>query len=103
MPETIAQILSRLTDSELIELLPYIRDEEGEKVNLLQLRRILREITEPDPIPLTVIEHDYGTEYKCGSCQMLIAFRPKNIKPFSDEYKRLKQYCSCCGQAVKWE
>ena len=35
--------LERLNDSELIEMLEYIRDENGEKVNLYQLRRYLRE------------------------------------------------------------
>lgn len=35
--------LERLPDDELIELLPYIRDEEGERMNLMQLRRYLRE------------------------------------------------------------
>ena len=34
--------LERMRDEELIELLPYIRDEEGQRVNLLQLRRYLR-------------------------------------------------------------
>jgi len=36
-------VLERLRDDELIELLPYIRDEEGERMNLMQLRRYLRE------------------------------------------------------------
>lgn len=42
-PETIAQIMARLTDAELIEMLPYIRDENGEKVSLVELKHILRE------------------------------------------------------------
>ena len=46
--ETIAENLARCTDQELIECLPYIRDEEGEKVNLLQLKRYLREATKHD-------------------------------------------------------
>ena len=46
--ETIGEVISRLTDSELIDLLPYIRDENGEKVNLLQLKRYLREATKHD-------------------------------------------------------
>ena len=45
---TIAENLARCTDQELIETLPYIRDENGEKVNLLQLRRILREKVKKD-------------------------------------------------------
>ena len=43
MAETIAQIMSRLTDRELIEMLPYIRDENGEKVSLVELKHFLRE------------------------------------------------------------
>lgn len=37
------QALERLSDKELVEMLKYIRDENGERVNLLQLRRYLRE------------------------------------------------------------
>ncbi len=43
MTETIAEIMIRLSDLELIEMLPYIRDENGEKVSLVELRHILRE------------------------------------------------------------
>ena len=46
--ETIAETLARCTDQELIECLPYIRGEDGEKMNLLQLRRYLREATKHD-------------------------------------------------------
>ena len=46
--ETIAEAMSRCTDEELIELLPYIRDENHEKVNLLQLKRFLREKAKKD-------------------------------------------------------
>ena len=35
------EALDRMSDTELIEMLPYIRDEEGQKVNLFQLRRYL--------------------------------------------------------------
>lgn len=35
--------LERLPDEELIPVLKYIRDENGDLVNLLQLRRYLRE------------------------------------------------------------
>ena len=35
--------LERMSDEELIGMLPYIRDEEGYKVNIFQLRRYLRE------------------------------------------------------------
>ena len=40
--------LDRLNDSELIEMLPYIRDEEGERVNLHPLRRYLRKMREEE-------------------------------------------------------
>ena len=42
-PETIREILLRLSDRELIEILPYIRDENGEKISLIELKHILRE------------------------------------------------------------
>ena len=35
------EALDRMSDTELIEMLPYIRDEEDQKVNLFQLRRYL--------------------------------------------------------------
>lgn len=35
--------LLRCSDKELIEILPYIRDENGEKVNLIELKHCLRE------------------------------------------------------------
>ena len=40
---TIAENLARLTDRELIEMLPYICDENGEKVSLIELKHYLRE------------------------------------------------------------
>ena len=43
---TIAENLMRCTDQELIALLPYIRDEEGEKVNLIELKHYLRKVKE---------------------------------------------------------
>ena len=43
---TLAQILARLSDSDLISLLPYIRDENGEKVSLIELKHYLRAKTE---------------------------------------------------------
>lgn len=42
-PLTIREILLGLSDQELIECLPYIRDENGEKVNLIELKHALRE------------------------------------------------------------
>jgi hypothetical protein len=42
MAETIAQIMAKLTDSELIEMLPYIRNEDGEKMSLIELKHYLR-------------------------------------------------------------
>ncbi len=40
---TIAEIMIKLSDDELIEALPYIRDENGEKVSLIELKHCLRE------------------------------------------------------------
>ena len=37
------QALERMSDQELIGMLKYIRGENGERVNLFQLRRYLRE------------------------------------------------------------
>lgn len=42
-PKTIREILLGLSDTELIEMLKYIRDENGEKVSLIELKHILRE------------------------------------------------------------
>ena len=42
-PETIREILLTLSDSELIEMLRYIRDENGERVSLIELKHILKE------------------------------------------------------------
>ena len=44
-PETIREILLTLSDSELIEMLRYIRDENGERVSLIELKHILKEGT----------------------------------------------------------
>ena len=41
--KTIAEIMISLSDEELIEMLPYIRDEDGERVSLIGLRHLLRE------------------------------------------------------------
>ena len=35
--------MERLTDDELIEMLPFIRDQDGNRVNLFQLKRYLKE------------------------------------------------------------
>ena len=43
---TIAENLMRCTDQELIALLPYIRDEDGERVNLIELKHYLRKVKE---------------------------------------------------------
>lgn len=40
---TIAEIMIRLSDKELIEALPFIRNENGERVSLDELKRILKE------------------------------------------------------------
>ena len=42
-PKTIREILKGLSDRELIEMLPYIRDENGEKVSLIELNHSLNE------------------------------------------------------------
>ena len=44
-PETIREILLSLSDSELVEMLRYIRNENGEKVSLIELKHILRNET----------------------------------------------------------
>ena len=44
-PQTIAEILARLADEELISLLPWIRDENGEKISLIELKHYLKEAT----------------------------------------------------------
>lgn len=42
--KTIAEIMINLSDQKLIDMLPYIRDEDGERlVSLVQLKHILRE------------------------------------------------------------
>ena len=43
---TIAENLMMCTDQELTALLPYIRDEDGEKVNLIELKHYLRKVKE---------------------------------------------------------
>ena len=43
---TIAENLMRCTDQELIALLPYIRDENGERVSLIELKHYLRKVKE---------------------------------------------------------
>jgi hypothetical protein len=43
MAKTILEILSDMSDDELVELLPYIRDENGERLNLIELKHFLRE------------------------------------------------------------
>ena len=43
---TIAEIMIRLSDRELLEALPYIRNEDGERVSLVELKHILRETVE---------------------------------------------------------
>ena len=40
---TIAEIMIRLSDEELIEVLRYVRDENGERVSLVELKHYLRE------------------------------------------------------------
>jgi len=42
-PETIRDALLMLSDAELVEMLKYIRDENGEKVSLIELKHFLRE------------------------------------------------------------
>lgn len=40
---TIAENLARCSDQELIAMLPYIRDENGERVSLIELKHCIRE------------------------------------------------------------
>ena len=40
---TIAEIMIQLSDQELLEALPYIRNEDGEKMSLIELKHCLRE------------------------------------------------------------
>ena len=42
-PKTIREIMKGMSDRELIEMLPYIRDENGEKVSLIELKHYLNE------------------------------------------------------------
>ena len=42
-PTNIGEAMLRLTDEELISLLPWIRDENGEKVSLIELKHYLKE------------------------------------------------------------
>ena len=44
--KTIAEVMISLSDEELIEMLPYIRDEDGERVSLIGLKHLLREIVQ---------------------------------------------------------
>lgn len=44
MAETIAEIMIRLSDEELIDMLPYIRNENGERMSLIELKHCLREM-----------------------------------------------------------
>ena len=43
MTETIAEIMQKMSDCELLEVLPYIRDENGERMSLIELKHYLRE------------------------------------------------------------
>ena len=42
-PKTIREIMKGMSDRELIEMLPYIRNENGEKVSLIELKHYLNE------------------------------------------------------------
>ena len=42
-PKTLREVLMGLSDTELISLLPWIRDENGEKVSLIELKHYLRQ------------------------------------------------------------
>ena len=43
MTETIAENMIRMSDADLLTILPYVRDENGERVSLIELRHYLRE------------------------------------------------------------
>lgn len=40
---TIAEIMIRMSDDELVGVLPYIRNEDGERMSLIELKHCLRE------------------------------------------------------------
>lgn len=42
-PKTIAEIMAGMSDQELIDVLPWIRNEDGERMSLIELRHYLRE------------------------------------------------------------
>lgn len=43
---TIAEIMDGMSDQELIDVLPWIRNEDGERMSLIELRHYLRERNE---------------------------------------------------------
>ena len=43
---TIAEIMAGMSDQELIDVLPWIRNEDGERMSLIELRHYLRERNE---------------------------------------------------------
>lgn len=45
-PKTIAEIMAGMSDQELIDVLPWIRNEDGERMSLIELRHYLRERNE---------------------------------------------------------
>lgn len=54
-----------------------------------------------EPVRPVVVEHEYGTEYKCGNCNVLMLFL-RNEKP-NAELKKSKSFCASCGKKVLWE
>lgn len=44
--KTIAEIMAGMSDQELIDVLPWIRNEDGERMSLIELRHYLRERNE---------------------------------------------------------
>lgn len=44
--QTIAEIMAGMSDQELIDVLPWIRNEDGERMSLIELRHYLRERNE---------------------------------------------------------
>ena len=45
-PKTIAEIMAGMSDQELIDVLPWVRNEDGERMSLIELRHYLRERNE---------------------------------------------------------
>ena len=43
MQRTIAENMIRMSDADLLSILPYVRDENGERMSIMELKHCLRE------------------------------------------------------------